>query len=126
MYSKEHARAYKDSLHRWMAGITVCSFILLATAGLLALSSCAHTEAGLAREQQLFNSSSNALSYAQQVAASLPSPTSNVVEGVLAVGGALLAVWATHLQRSLKDLHQAKAAAAPAPGPTTPQPPAQS
>jgi hypothetical protein len=34
----------------------------------------------------------------------LPGPAAPVAEGLLAVGGALLAVWSTHLHRSVKQL----------------------
>ena len=104
MFSKEFARAYKSSSHHWMMGITVFSFILLATGGLLGLSSCTSTEQGVAREHALYLAASNTLANAQQITPTLPAPANGIVEGVLGVGGALLAIWATHLQRSIKDL----------------------
>ena len=56
----------------------------------------------------------------------VPPPANGILEGVLAVGGALLAVWATHLQRSLKDLRNGNSGGAQTPSPPAlpPVPPA--
>ena len=82
----------------------MCSYILLVTAGLLALVSCASTPSGLQRENELYLSTSNALYAVRSIAPVLPPPINGLLEGVLAVGGALMAVWASHLHRSLRDL----------------------
>ena len=79
--------------------------------------SCARTEAGLRREQVIYVGSSNALESVKQLVPYVPPPANGVLEGVLAVGGALLAVWATHLQRSLKDLRNGNGVKPPEAGP---------
>ena len=98
-----------------MAGVGALSFILLATAGLLALSSCASTPQGVQREEALYLTASNAIATGHTIAPYLPAPANSVVEGLLAVGGALLAVWASHLHRSVRNLEN---------GGTPPAPPA--
>lgn len=104
MTLKKLATASKKSSCHWTAIVGVCSFILLGLAGLLAVSSCATSEKGLAREQALYITASNTVATAQAVAPALPAPTGTMLEGILGIGGALLALWATHLQRSLADL----------------------
>lgn len=79
-------------------------FGVLAVAGVLALCSCGTTPKGIAREERLFISTSNALTTAQYIAPMLPGPAAPVAEGLLAIGGALLAMWSTHLHRSVKQL----------------------
>jgi hypothetical protein len=97
-------------------------FIAAVTAGSLACVSCAHTEAGLAREETMLIGTSNVLASVKQIAPYVPPPCNQILEGVLAVGGALMALWATHLQRSLADLRNGKSPAAPSASP----PPAKS
>jgi len=105
---------------RWpslMTCLVACSYIALATAGSLALSSCASTPKGVAREQALYNVATNAVTYLHQLAPSLPAPAGTLLEGVLAAGGALLALWATHLQRSVAELKNGHSKAAADKGP---------
>ncbi len=85
--------------------------IVLVTAGLLALCSCAHTAKGLAREQAAYNLTTNAAGTLQVVAQNLPPPFATVAEGVLAVAGGLLALWGTHIHRSVKELQNGGAKA---------------
>jgi hypothetical protein len=68
------------------------------------LSSCASTQKGLEREQALYLTASNGLVGLQSTVPYLPPPASGLLEGFLAIGGALMAVWATHLHRSMRDL----------------------
>jgi hypothetical protein len=83
-------------------------FIALVTAGSLVSISCAHTPAGLAREEQLYLVTSNAMATVKQATPYAPPPCNQILEGILATGGALMALWATHLQRSLADLRNGK------------------
>ena len=107
-----------------LLGLTLaCSFTLLVGAGSLVLCSCATTEKGLAREQTIQDAASNAIYYARPVAAVAPQPFATALEGILAAGGALLALWATHIHRSMAEVKkQAETASnggpkAPASGP---------
>jgi hypothetical protein len=108
--------------HRAWDLVLALSFIILLTAGSLVLCSCATTEKGLKREQVTYSILTNTVSYLQPVASTLPPPIGTALEGVLAAGGALLALWATHLHRSLGDLKAnghslAKSEAGPKPPP---------
>jgi hypothetical protein len=105
-----------------LAFVGVCAFILLVTAGALALSSCATTPKGLARETQLYLATSNAVSGLSALAPYTPPPIAGLIEGATAVGGALLAVWASHLHRSVRALENGSAngSAAKAAGPPKP------
>jgi hypothetical protein len=106
----------------WVVVVGVCSCILLLTAGSLALSSCASTPEGVNREQHLYLATSNALVSLNTVAPALPQPVGGLVEGCLAIGGALMAVWASHLHRSVRTLQNGtKNGSAPATaGPQSP------
>ena len=104
--------------------IGVSSCILLVTAGVLVLSSCATTRKGLDREQQLYLVTSNAVSGITALTPFVPAPFGTLLEGATAVGGALLAVWASHLHRSVRALENGppKRPATPTTGPPSPQP----
>jgi hypothetical protein len=84
--------------------VGVLSCILLATAGALVLSGCGTTRQGVQREQGLYLVASNALNSVSAFAPYTPPPISPLLEGVTALGGALLAVWASHLHRSVRAL----------------------
>ena len=99
-----------------------CLSIVLVTAGLLALCSCAHTAKGLAREQAVYNVTTNAAGTLQIVAQNLPPPIGTIAEGALAVASGLLALWGTHLHRSVKELRNGNGQ--PAQGPSPPARPA--
>jgi hypothetical protein len=88
--------------------VCVSLFGVLAVAGVLALCSCASTPKGIAREERLYLTTSNALTTASYIAPMLPGPAAPLAEGLLAVGGALLALWSTHLHRSVKQLENGK------------------
>jgi hypothetical protein len=92
--------------------LCVSLFGVLALAGVLALCSCASTPKGIAREERLYLTTSNALTTASYIAPMLPGPAAPVAEGLLAVGGALLALWSTHLHRSVKQLENGKSTSA--------------
>ncbi len=115
-----HLFDFKRVLQRAYANkpacLIVCVFTALVTAGCLTLTSCAHTEAGLARETQLYLAASNNLNSLKQIVPYVPPPANGILEGVLAVGGALLALWATHLHRSVNDLRNGGAQAKNGPG----------
>jgi hypothetical protein len=100
-----------------LLGLTLaCSFTLLVGAGSLVLCSCATTEKGLAREQSIHDAASNAIYYARPVAAVAPQPFATALEGILAAGGALLALWATHIHRSVAEVKKAADSSAAANG----------
>jgi hypothetical protein len=104
-----------------LAGLLVVSvYILLATAGALALSSCATTEKGLQREETFINAASNSIAVLRPISTAAPQPIGSAVEGILAGAGALLALWATHVHRSLAELKQSNGTAAKAAGPAPP------
>ena len=89
---------------RW-APTLVCLFILLAMAGLLALSSAlGATPEATPHEPMLYRVGSNAVQVLAPVAPFLPPPFNALVEGVLALGGALLAFWASHIHRTVAEI----------------------
>ncbi len=102
--------------HTWTC-LAASAFIAAVVVGSLCSLSCARTEAGLRREQVIYVGSSNALESVRQLVPYVPPPGNSLLEGVLAAGGALLALWATHLQRSLKDLRNGNTAKPPEAGP---------
>ena len=104
MKNTAYKNASKSKQHRLSRILLACSFALLVLAGSLALSSCASTPAGLAREQTAYNVTSNAVAFVQPIAQSAPAPFNTLLEGVLAAGGALLALWASHLHRFVAEL----------------------
>ena len=85
-------------------------FIVAVVAGLLSAAGCAHTEAGLQREAGLYLVTSNAVQNLKAIVPYAPPPANSLLEGVLACGGALLALWATHLHRSVNQLKNGNAA----------------
>ena len=85
-------------------------FICAALGGWLCSAGCAHTEAGLQRETQLYLVTSNAVDGLKTISPYVPPPLSSLLEGVLACGGALLALWATRLHRSLNEVRNGKPA----------------
>jgi hypothetical protein len=125
-----HCNASKTGWAGWcrenLVHVCAWSFTAAVVFGSLACGSCAHTPAGLEREQILFDASSNAMVAVRQATPYAPPPCNSVLEGVLAVGGALLALWATHLQRSLKEVRttQLPPASANGTGATPPSRPA--
>jgi len=68
------------------------------------LSSCATTQKGLEREERIYLTTSNGLVTLKSAVPCVPAPYNGLLEGVLAIGGALMAVWASHLHRSMRDL----------------------
>jgi hypothetical protein len=105
--------------HRLFLACGVLSCILLLTAGSLVLSSCATTQKGLDREEKIYLTTSNGLVTLKSAVPYVPPPYNGLLEGVLAIGGALMAVWASHLHRSMRDLQDGvkNGAAAPTAGP---------
>ena len=116
MLWNDFGRALRRAYANRQAGLIVCAFIALVMAGSLTLTSCSSTEAGLARETQLYLVASNNVHNLKQLVPYVPPPVNGLLEGVLAVGGALLALWATHLHRSLNEIRNGKPGSAAAPG----------
>jgi hypothetical protein len=93
----------------------------------LALSGCATTEQGVAREEVLYRAGTNMVATVQGVVPYLPPPVGSVVEGLLALATAALAAWNTHLHTQVKTLRNgngngAKASAGTVPSAPTPTP----
>ena len=103
MLNSDSKSASRRRCHRLFAVCGVLSCILLLTAGSLVLSSCATSQKGLEREHALYLAASNGLVGIQSTVPYLPPPASGLLEGFLAIGGALMAVWATHLHRSMLE-----------------------
>jgi hypothetical protein len=126
------SNASKPALTNWLrenlVHVSAWSFIAVVVAGSLVCASCAHTPAGLDREQVIYGLTSNAVVSLNHIAPYAPPPCNSILEGVLATGGALLALWATHLQRSLKEVRNGNlpntvASSRQPPGPNSPVPP---
>src|SRR3974377_929198 len=105
MKSNKSAPACARSSLPVLPAIGVFIFIIAAGAGLLALSSCATSPAGLQREQTLFSVATNVVYAAQQVAPAIPPPERALVELLLGVATAGLAAWNTHLHRRLGQMN---------------------
>jgi hypothetical protein len=105
MKSKNSVNASSRSLVPTLPAIGVFIFIVAAGAGLLALSSCATSPAGLQREQSLFSVATNVVYAASQVAPVVPPPERALVELLLGVATAGLAAWNTHLHRRLGQIN---------------------
>ena len=116
MRLNEFASASRDVWRQKRAYLIASAFIAAVVAGSLCLTSCATTEPGLARETQLYLVASNNVNSLKQIVPYVPPPANGILEGVLAVGGALLALWATHLHRSLNDIRNGGAQAKEGPG----------
>lgn len=114
---------WRDTSWRHRAAIGACALLLAAMAITLALSGCASTEQGLAREEVLYRAGTNVVATVQSVAPYLPAPVGSVVEGVLALATAALAAWNTHLHTQMKSLRNGNgngAKASPGAGPSAP------
>jgi len=116
---KSFGDACNAELKPRLAYLAASLFIAAAVVGLLGLTSCAHTADGIARETQLYLTTSNATQQLRQIVPYVPPPANSILEGILAVGGALLALWATHLHRSLNEVRNGKSAT---PAPARPPP----
>ena len=116
MHWKDYGAACSGRHSHSLTCLAASAFIAAVVVGLLCSLSCARTEAGLQREQVVYVGSSNALESVKQIVPYVPPSANGILEGVLAVGGALLAVWATHLQRSLRDLRNGNGVKPPANG----------
>ena len=116
MRLNEYASALRNVWRQKRVYVIASAFTAAVLAGSLCLTSCARTEAGLQREQGVYLVSSNAHQTLQQLVPYVPPPANSILEGVLAVGGALLALWATHLHRSLNDIRNGGPQAKEGPG----------
>jgi hypothetical protein len=118
---------FSSTLKQHSVNLAASGFIALVVAGSLVSASCAHTPDGLAREQALYHTATNAVASAQSITPYVPAPLNSALDGVLAAGAALLALWATHLQRSVKELRNSngssQASSSPATPPTVPSAP---
>jgi hypothetical protein len=117
MHLKDSVAACNANVRPKPAGVAASLSIVVALAGVLSTASCTRTEAGLQRETQLYLVASNATETIKHVVPYVPPPANSVLEGVLAVGGALLALWATHLHRSVGELRNGKPPGQTANGP---------
>jgi hypothetical protein len=103
-----NVRNSKRNLRCWRSkGLALLGALLLAaaaTVGLLGLCSCATSEKGLAREQAVYTVTSNAVAVLQPVVQAAPAPFNTALGGIFALISGVLALWASHLQRSLGDL----------------------
>ena len=119
MLLKFSAAAWRRLLKPQTMYLVACGYIALALGGSLLLTACGHTEAGIQRETALYQGTSNTVENVRQALPYVPPPANGILEGVVAVGGALLALWATHLQRSLNDVRNGKSKGPAAPGAPT-------
>ena len=110
-------KKFAATLKRHSVSFAACAFIALAVVGSLLSASCAHSPAGLQRETAVYLATSNAVSSLNAAVPYVPPPANAFVQALLAAGAALLAVWATHLQRSLKELRNGHSAGSPPDGP---------
>ena len=94
--------------------------ISLVTAGALVLTSCATSPAGVARELSVYGFATNAVATLKAVAPALPQPAGGALEGFLALAGAGLAMWSTHLHRAVSALRNQSQVSSPAIPPQTP------
>jgi hypothetical protein len=95
---------WRDTSWPHRAAIGGCVLLLGAMVTTLALSGCASTEQGIAREEVLYRAGTNVVATVQAVTPYLPPPVGSVVEGVLALATAALAAWNTHLHSQVKTL----------------------
>ena len=119
MLLKFCAAAWRRLLQPSTMYLVACAYIALALGGSLLLTACAHTEEGIQRERLVYQGASNTVETVRQALPYVPPPANGILEGVVAIGGALLALWATHLQRSLNDVRNGKSKGAAAPGAPT-------
>ena len=107
---------------RWQAkGLLLTgalSLAVVAGAGLLGLCSCARTAKGLHREQQIYETATNAIGVLQPVAQAAPAPINSILGTIFAGLSGLLAVWATHINRSVKELQKTTSNGRPPEEPT--------
>jgi hypothetical protein len=93
-----NSRLFKTSSPHWHRRLWVLTCVYaFAAAGLgniLVLSSCAHTPAGVQREERLLATGSNVVATVQPLVQALPPPTSHVLEGALALATAQSEEWA--------------------------------
>ena len=107
--------------------LIACLLSAVVTAGTLALSGCARTEAGLSREAALYHLATNTVAGAHQVTPYLPPPAQFPVDLALGLITAALAAWNTHQQvaiRKLKNGQGTRTKPIPSPGPAPPPAPA--
>jgi hypothetical protein len=111
--SKRNSQRLRNSATALLAASL---FIVVATVGSLALCSCASTEKGLAREEAIHNVASNTIAVLQPVVQAAPAPVNTILGTVFAGLSGLLAVWATHIHRSVTELRKSNGnGTAPAP-----------
>ncbi len=77
-------------------------------AGLLALSSCATSPEGVARQTYVLDGVTNTIAALRTSTPYLPQPAGGIVEALLAAATAGLAAWSAHLHSSVKDLKNGK------------------
>jgi hypothetical protein len=98
--------------------LAVLSFTAAVMVGLLGLCSCAHSEKGLQREIYLHDAASNTIATLQPVVQAAPAPVNSILGTVFAGLSGLLALWATHIHRSVAELRKGNGNADPKAPPT--------
>ena len=121
------AKTWRDTSRSHRVAIGLSALYLVALALTLAHVGCATTSSGLAREQAIYKSATNAVAGVQQVAPYLPPPASNFVELALAIVSGGLAAWNGHQQLAIRKLRNGNgklvASASPAASPAPPASP---
>ena len=112
MHLKDFVAVWNDRLRPRLAYVVASVFIALAVGGSLSTACVRPHRAGSPAGGTALSGDLQHAASLRQVVPYVPPPASGMLEGVLAVGGALLALWATHLQRSLADLRNGKPAPA--------------
>ena len=97
----DHVRSLPPSLRACTAGVLL---VFALSCLLTSTVSCAHTKAGLAREQAMYQAGTNVVGTLQSIAPYVPAPAGQAAEIVLAVVSTLLASWNLHQQQELKKL----------------------
>ena len=86
------------------AATGACLLFLAVMVPSLAVGGCASTQAGLNREQKIYQVATNVVGIGQQVAPSLRQPLSSAVEFALGIATAALTAWNTHQQLAIRKL----------------------
>jgi len=106
-----------------LVAVGMCLFILAVGAGLLALSSCSTSPEGIAREDVVIQTLSNAVGSLQQMVPYTPRPAGDLVEPLLALATTGLAIWSGYLHRNVRVLVKAANGSLTAANGATPRPP---
>ena len=123
MKSKSFAATSPTSSPLWPVVTGMFLFTLAVGAGLLALSSCSTSPEGIAREDVVIQTLSNAVGSLQQMVPYTPRPAGDLVEPLLALATTGLAIWSGYLHRNVRVLVKAANGSLTAANGATPRPP---